>query len=100
MPFPILNKTPHHHKPYSSTWTQVSAVLQKLLWKINSNSKAKSQCLKLHKESYHSTSQKEAPSPQKANIHPHTKLHLVSAQTELIIIIFFNAAVFQLNYFL
>lgn len=29
MPFPTLNERLHHHKPYPSTWAQVSAVLQK-----------------------------------------------------------------------
>lgn len=82
MPFPTLSKRLHHHKPYFSTWAQVSAVLPKLLWKMNSISTAKSQCLHLQKESSHSTSWREVFPPQKANIHPHTKLHLVSGQTE------------------
>lgn len=61
MLFPTLNKRPHHHKPYSPTWGQVSVLWQKFLQKMNSNTKAKIQCLKVQKESYHSTSQKEAP---------------------------------------
>lgn len=97
MPFPTLNKRLHHHKPYPSTWARVSAVLQK----INSNIKAKSQCLKLQKENYHSASQKEAPCPPRKQIFILTPNSIwLVLKLIFFIIIIFNAAVFQLNYFL
>lgn len=72
-------------------------MLQELLWKINHNSKAKSQCLTLQKESYLFTSQKEAPTTTE---NKYSNIHLVNSEMMMMIIIIINAAVFQLDYFL
>lgn len=41
MLFPPLNKRAPHYKPYPSSWAQVSAELQNLLWNVTLRAKQK-----------------------------------------------------------